>query len=117
MDATPPVKSLVEALLAHLETVRKILELMIEFLERHGDAVSLLSDINRLERYIHDLSDEDASLLFRALLAYNRAILNIAATGVTFDANVLAELRDRIEEAVAELSKLLAMKQDRHTTG
>ncbi|AEM38456.1 hypothetical protein Pyrfu_0586 [Pyrolobus fumarii 1A] len=105
------VEDIVSALRAHIEVLERIVELQIEFLEKHGDVITILSNVRNLEKYVSNLNDEDASLLFRALLAYNRAILDIASMGVTLNVSTLAELRDRLAEVSGELLDLLSKRR------
>lgn len=105
------MEDIVSALRAHIEVLERIVELQIEFLEKHGDVITILSNVRNLEKYVSNLNDEDASLLFRALLAYNRAILDIASMGVTLNVSTLAELRDRLAEVSGELLDLLSKRR------
>ncbi len=106
----PPVERIIEALKAHLEATKVVLEAMAHFLDSYGEIIDLLRNADRFENYVKSLDDRDASLLFRAILAYSRALRNTASLA-TVDAAALAELAEKIDETIREIDSMMGSKR------
>ena len=104
------IEAIIEALRSHINLLASIVEMLLEFNEKHGDVIAILSDIRGLERYVSRLDDKDASLLSRAILIYNTIVLDLASMSARPEPAALAELRDRLEEASRRPSELLSQR-------